>query len=175
MLAQALFSNFGGGRELPYADVAALCTPEELERASRWGYAMRLGQRLSGGVAAGLERSRLSRRDGILCLELQQEDADLLGEAVERRLRTVAAELGLRPEITFRAPKRARSAAGKAFDPVLCVEIDVQPLRTVVHRDHAVRADPAQRPGLTPSQRFGAQLRRRRAADQVLQASALQS
>ena len=110
MLAQALFSNFGGGRELPYPDVAALCTPEELEQASRWGYAMRLGQRLSGGVAAGLERSRLSRRDGTLCLELHQEDADLRGEAVERRLRTVAAELGLRPEITFRAARRAKTS-----------------------------------------------------------------
>jgi exopolyphosphatase/guanosine-5'-triphosphate,3'-diphosphate pyrophosphatase len=69
---------------------------------------MRLGQRLSGGVAAGLERSRLSRRDGALCLELQQEDAELRGEAVERRLRTVAVELGLRPEISFRAPRRAK-------------------------------------------------------------------
>ena len=96
MMAQALFSNFGGGRELPYSDVSALCAPEKLKRASLWGYAMRLGQRLSGGTAAGLESSRLSRRDGVLRLAIG--DAALFGEPVERRLKTLAAEMGLRPE-----------------------------------------------------------------------------
>ena len=61
MIAQALFSNFGGGRRLTDYDVAELCSDaEELERALHWGLAMRLGQRLSGGVAGGLERSHLS-------------------------------------------------------------------------------------------------------------------
>ena len=109
MLAQALFSSFGGGRELPYDDVAALCTREELRRASHWGYAMRLGQRLSGGVAAGLERSRLSRVDGTLRLELRREDALLLGETVERRLKTLAGELGLKPETRIRENRPRRS------------------------------------------------------------------
>lgn len=99
MIAQALFSSFGGGREIPYADVAALCTPEQLRQASIWGYAMRLGQRLSGGVAAGLERSRLSRGDGVLRLSVDPGDAALLGDAVERRLKNLAAELDLRPEM----------------------------------------------------------------------------
>jgi exopolyphosphatase/guanosine-5'-triphosphate,3'-diphosphate pyrophosphatase len=102
MLAQALFSSLGGGRDLPYPDVAGLCTPEELRCSTLWGYAMRLGQRLSGGVAAGLERSRLLRKDGALRLEVQREDAKLLGETVERRLRTLAAELGLKPEMRIR-------------------------------------------------------------------------
>jgi exopolyphosphatase/guanosine-5'-triphosphate,3'-diphosphate pyrophosphatase len=98
MIAQALFSSFGGGRDLPYSRVAALCTPSELRRAALWGYAMRLGQRLSGGVAAGLEHSRLVREDGRLRLELQEADAKLMGETVERRLKSLANELGLRPE-----------------------------------------------------------------------------
>jgi len=98
MIAQALFSSFGGGRDLPYAEVAALCTPDELRRASLWGYAMRLGQRLSGGVAAGLERSRLSRVGDVLRLTVDAADSALLGEPVERRLKTLAGELGLRPE-----------------------------------------------------------------------------
>ena len=102
MIAQALFSSFGGGRDLPYPDVAALCTPSELRRAALWGYAMRLGQRLSGGVAAGLEHSRLVREDGMLRLELQEADARLVGETVERRLRQLATELGLRPETRIR-------------------------------------------------------------------------
>jgi exopolyphosphatase/guanosine-5'-triphosphate,3'-diphosphate pyrophosphatase len=98
MLAQALFCSFGGGRELPYPEIAALCGPDRLRRAANWGLAMRLGQRLSGGVAAGLKRSRLSRGDGVLRLEIGQRDAALLGETVERRLKTLATELGLTAE-----------------------------------------------------------------------------
>lgn len=96
-LAQALFTAFGGGKTLPYPDIAALCSPAELQRATRWGLAIRLGQRLSGGVAAGLERSRLERRGEALRLKLK--DGALAGEAVERRLRTLATALGLQPEL----------------------------------------------------------------------------
>ncbi len=97
MLAQALFSAFGGGKALPYPEIAALCTAADMERASAWGQAIRLGQRLSGGVAAGLEQSRLERRDGALRLILK--DAALSGETVERRLKALAASVGLKPEI----------------------------------------------------------------------------
>jgi exopolyphosphatase/guanosine-5'-triphosphate,3'-diphosphate pyrophosphatase len=99
MLALALFRAFGGGRELPYSEIAALCTPEELARAGQWGLAMRLGQRLSGGVAAGLEHSRLARDGAVLVLEVRQSGAALIGESVERRLRALAGELGLNAEI----------------------------------------------------------------------------
>jgi exopolyphosphatase/guanosine-5'-triphosphate,3'-diphosphate pyrophosphatase len=99
MLAQALFCNFGGGRELPYPEIAALCSPEKLRRAANWGLAMRLGQRLSGGVAECLKKSRLSRDDGALRLAIGKRDAALLGETVERRLKMLAAEMGLRPEM----------------------------------------------------------------------------
>jgi exopolyphosphatase/guanosine-5'-triphosphate,3'-diphosphate pyrophosphatase len=100
MLAQALFCAFGGGRMLPYPEIAALCGPEALGRAAGWGHAIRLGQRLSGGVAAGLERSRLARTDGALTLNL--EEAALTGESVERRLKTLAGALGLKPAISRR-------------------------------------------------------------------------
>ena len=99
MLAQALFCAFGGGREIPYPQIAALCSEEELDRAVRWGFAMRLGQRLSGGVAAGLERSRLSRKDDGLELCIAASDAALVSEVVERRLKTLAAEMGLQSRI----------------------------------------------------------------------------
>ena len=98
-LAQALFTAFGGGKTLPYPDIAALCAPAEIQRATRWGLAIRLGQRLSGGVAAGLERSRLERRGETLRLKLR--DGALAGEAVERRLKTLAAEFGLTPELVL--------------------------------------------------------------------------
>ncbi|HEV2746035.1 MAG TPA: Ppx/GppA family phosphatase [Allosphingosinicella sp.] len=94
MVAQALFCNFGGGREFEASDVAKLCSPERLRHAARWGLAMRLGQRLSGGAAAGLQRTRLARRGDLLRLELRKGDEALYGETVERRLKTLAAALG---------------------------------------------------------------------------------
>jgi exopolyphosphatase / guanosine-5'-triphosphate,3'-diphosphate pyrophosphatase len=97
MLAQALFCNFGGGRELPYPAIAALASPAELKRATAWGYAMRLGQRLSGGVAVGLRHSRLVRDGDTLRLDLDREAEGLVGEIVERRLKSLASALGLKP------------------------------------------------------------------------------
>jgi exopolyphosphatase/guanosine-5'-triphosphate,3'-diphosphate pyrophosphatase len=97
MVAQALFANFGA-RGFDDFEVARLCSPEELRRAARWGLAMRLGQRLSGGVAASLERSRLMLKDGVVRLELRKGDEALYGETVERRLRNLAAALGKESE-----------------------------------------------------------------------------
>lgn len=99
MIAQALFCNFGGGRELPDRALAALCSPAQLERASQWGLAMRLGQRLSGGVAASLERSSLSCGEGALTLTLPRRDEALAGETVARRLNKLASALSCRPKV----------------------------------------------------------------------------
>jgi exopolyphosphatase/guanosine-5'-triphosphate,3'-diphosphate pyrophosphatase len=96
MLAQALYCNFGGGRVLPYEAIAALATPAELKRATAWGYAMRLGQRLSGGVAAGLKHSRLVREGETLRLEVDEAARPLVGEIVERRMKSLAGALGLK-------------------------------------------------------------------------------
>ena len=99
MLAQALFCAFGGGRALPYPAIGALCTADELDRAASWGLAMRLGQRLSGGVAAGLEGSRLMRRASKLVLELNRTNAALATEIVRRRLDSLAGTLGVKAEL----------------------------------------------------------------------------
>jgi exopolyphosphatase/guanosine-5'-triphosphate,3'-diphosphate pyrophosphatase len=98
MLAQALHANYGGGRDFPDAEAARLCRPDQLRRAALWGLAMRLGQRLSGGTATGLERSRLLLREGTLRLELRKGDEPLYGESVERRLKTLASAMGLAAE-----------------------------------------------------------------------------
>src|SRR3546814_5281553 len=66
-------------------EVVRLCTPAELDRAVLWGLAMRLGQRLSGGVAATLERSRLVAGSNKLRLELKRGDAALY-RSEERRV-----------------------------------------------------------------------------------------
>jgi exopolyphosphatase/guanosine-5'-triphosphate,3'-diphosphate pyrophosphatase len=104
MIAQALFSNFGGGGDFADFYVAALCNPDELHHASLWGLAMRLGQRLSGGVATSLEESRLSMKSGVLRLDLAAEQADLYGEVVERRLRMLATGLACKAELSIARP-----------------------------------------------------------------------
>lgn len=94
LLAQALFTSLGGGLESP-APVGQLAPPDMLERARLWGLAMRLGQRLSGGVAGPLRRSRVAVEEELLQLHLSEDDAALYGEAVEKRHRALAGALGL--------------------------------------------------------------------------------
>lgn len=93
MIAHALYTSFGGGN-LPALTVAALTSPEECAKAAAWGLAMRLGQRLSGGVASPLEVTRLSIDPKAVTLHLKPEDDALYGEAVERRHKQLAAMLG---------------------------------------------------------------------------------
>jgi exopolyphosphatase/guanosine-5'-triphosphate,3'-diphosphate pyrophosphatase len=95
MLAQALHSNFGAGIGVP-ADVARLASPEALKRAGLWGLAIRLGQRLSGGVEGPLLSGRLEAEGDTLSLILPERHADLYGEAVERRLRQLGQAMDLK-------------------------------------------------------------------------------
>lgn len=88
MLGQALFTHFGG-EGVPEI-VARLIGADDCAAAMRWGLAMRLGQRLSGGVAGPLTTSRLALEPGLVRLSLSGEDSALYGEAVERRHRALA-------------------------------------------------------------------------------------
>lgn len=94
MIAQALWTCMGGSGASP-APLSALADPTQLSRAVAWGLAMRLGQRLSAGLAGPLERSRLSPEAGSVQLALRDGDAGLYGEAVEKRHRALAAALGI--------------------------------------------------------------------------------
>jgi exopolyphosphatase / guanosine-5'-triphosphate,3'-diphosphate pyrophosphatase len=93
MIGQALSASFGGGL-MASPVVTQLATPEDLARASVWGLAMRLGQRLSGGVAAPLSSSSMAIDANALTLKLSSDHHALYGEAVERRHRQLAALLG---------------------------------------------------------------------------------
>lgn len=88
-VAQALFTGLGGGLDCP-DPIPRLAPPEALERATDWGLAIRLGQRLSGGVVGPLQRSRLSIDHHAVTLHLQAGDRDLYGDAVERRHKALA-------------------------------------------------------------------------------------
>lgn len=95
MMARALYTSFGGDRPVPLLD--RLCTPAERAMADRWGLAIRLGQRLSGGVAGPLETSRLTLDPPALTLRLDPGDRALYGEAVERRHKLLAAAFDAKP------------------------------------------------------------------------------
>jgi exopolyphosphatase/guanosine-5'-triphosphate,3'-diphosphate pyrophosphatase len=99
IVAHALASNFGRDR-LPDPRLANLCKDEQLQRAHCWGVAMRLGQRLSGGVGSVLERTRLSREDGAVRLTVRRGEEALAGVMVKRRLSRLAEALDGRAEIT---------------------------------------------------------------------------
>lgn len=96
-MAQALFTNFGGGVGV-VDELARLCSRDELEQAARWGLAMRLGQRLSGGVAGPLELSRIGIEGDRLVLCIDRGDAELYGEPVAKRHRQLAEAFGCQPE-----------------------------------------------------------------------------
>ncbi|MEP9402897.1 Ppx/GppA family phosphatase [Sphingomonas sp. VNH70] len=93
IVAQALHSCLGGGGDTP-EPLGRLAPAAALARAKRWGLAMRLGQRLSGGVAAPLQRTSLRRAGGRIELVVSPADAPLYGEAVQKRHRALATALG---------------------------------------------------------------------------------
>ncbi|TVV72803.1 Ppx/GppA family phosphatase [Sphingomonas solaris] len=97
MMARALYTSFGGDQPVPIID--RLTTPAERALADRWGLAMRLGQRLSGGVAEPLVTSRLSLDPATLTLHLRTDDGALYGEAVERRHKALATAFERKPAL----------------------------------------------------------------------------
>jgi exopolyphosphatase/guanosine-5'-triphosphate,3'-diphosphate pyrophosphatase len=92
-MAQALSSSFGRDR-LSDERLLNLCDGHEVVRAHEWGLAMRLGQRLSGGVGSVLKRSSLAANHGAVELRVRRGEEALIGETVERRLVRLAGTLG---------------------------------------------------------------------------------
>jgi exopolyphosphatase/guanosine-5'-triphosphate,3'-diphosphate pyrophosphatase len=96
VLAQALYTALGGGLGSP-EPLGRLADRPALERARMWGLAIRLGQRLSGGVAGPLKRARVALENGALALCLAPADEALYGEAVEKRHKALASAFGKEP------------------------------------------------------------------------------
>ena len=99
MMAQALWTALGGSTSSP-PPLPALASDMDLSRAVGWGLAMRLGQRMSAGLAGPLQRSSLSVSGRGLTLGLSAADRHLYGEAVEKRHNALAAALGRTPILT---------------------------------------------------------------------------
>lgn len=99
LIAQALWTSLGGGAGTP-EPLNVLAPAQDLRRAVQWGLAMRLGQRLSGGVAGPLERSTLGEDGSALTLHLAPGDIALYGEAVQKRHAALAAICDRTPLLT---------------------------------------------------------------------------
>ena len=97
-MAQALSSNFGRD-SLPDERLRQLVKSQQLQRAHCWGLAMRLGQRISGGVASVLDRTSLAVENGVLRLHVPQAEESLAGDAVRRRLDRLADVLELKAKV----------------------------------------------------------------------------
>ena len=80
----------------------SLLAPERVAEAAVLGRAIRLGAMLSGTATGVLENATLVQADGRLVLTLAGEACGFAGEAVERRLQTLAARLGCSGEVVLR-------------------------------------------------------------------------
>jgi exopolyphosphatase/guanosine-5'-triphosphate,3'-diphosphate pyrophosphatase len=98
IMAQALSESFGR-EELPNNSLSDLCSKPDLERARQWGLAMRLGQRLSGGVGFALGLAKLRSNGKTIELSTAPANAALIGPAVRKRLEKLADALGCPHEI----------------------------------------------------------------------------
>lgn len=100
LLARALHAGFGGS-DNDFPAMTSLIDDERLARARQWGLAIRLAQRLTGGIEAPLEGAIIGLKDGQLTLALKPDWHALAGEGVERRLRALAQSLDAKPELAL--------------------------------------------------------------------------
>lgn len=90
VLAQTLWSAAGGPGDAVKERPRGLGVADRLVRATQWGLAIRLGERLSGGAPGAFAMSRLSRDNSAIDLALSAAGCALAGEQVEKRLRQLA-------------------------------------------------------------------------------------
>jgi exopolyphosphatase/guanosine-5'-triphosphate,3'-diphosphate pyrophosphatase len=100
LLARALHAGFGGA-DADFPAMGTLVATDRLARARQWGLAIRLAQRLTGGVEAPLKGSAITREGDRLILRLHPGWHHLTGESVERRLRSLAQALDAKPELVL--------------------------------------------------------------------------
>ncbi len=134
MLAQALHTSLGGGLDVP-SPLAELASPAQLKLATSWGLAIRLGQRLSGGLAGPLERTGLVLDDTRLGLRCWTQTGAFMAKRWSVAMRRSP-------------PPWARSRSGlpalEPVDPAFCIGFDVQSVGAIIHRHRIARCDDPQ-------------------------------
>jgi exopolyphosphatase/guanosine-5'-triphosphate,3'-diphosphate pyrophosphatase len=98
LMAQALSYAFDND-DLADTKLLQLCRDRDVHRAKAWGLAIRTGQRLSGGVASMLRETQLQATRDKLELRIPACEADVVNDAVLKRLARLADALELRPAV----------------------------------------------------------------------------
>ncbi len=93
VLGRTLCAAFGGDKAFDKA-VSALLDAREEERCAAWGRAIRLAQRLSAGTEATLRRTSIALEKERIVLRIPKRHAELVGEAVEQRLKQLGKSTG---------------------------------------------------------------------------------
>ncbi len=93
VLGRTLCAAFGGDKGFD-KQVGALLDAREEERCSAWGRAIRLAQRLSAGTEATLRRTSIALEKERIVLRIPKRHAELVGEAVEQRLKQLGKSTG---------------------------------------------------------------------------------
>jgi exopolyphosphatase/guanosine-5'-triphosphate,3'-diphosphate pyrophosphatase len=76
-----------------------LLDEERLSRARVIGLALRLAHTLSGGAPGLLPQTRLKFKNGRLILDVPEDRAVFVSEAVERRFKNLSRSMDLKPKI----------------------------------------------------------------------------
>lgn len=99
-MALATLIRYGGAEgDRMVAPARALLDDRRLVRARACGLGLRLAHTLCGGAPGLLPQTRLRPSDKALTLEIPQDGAIFLSEAVERRFTRLARALGLKPTL----------------------------------------------------------------------------
>ncbi|WP_343347105.1 Ppx/GppA family phosphatase [Sphingomicrobium sp. XHP0239] len=100
LIGRALYTAFGGSDPHNTA-VGELLDEAASERAIIWGRAIRLGQRLSGGIEKLLRQTRIERSQGRLVLGMPEKQYRLYSIAVQKRHEQLAEAMSLGPAVDF--------------------------------------------------------------------------
>jgi exopolyphosphatase/guanosine-5'-triphosphate,3'-diphosphate pyrophosphatase len=100
VIGRTLWAAFGGDGPFDRA-LADLVEQRVLEHAGRWGAAIRLAQRLSGGTEKLLGRTAVTLEDGAVVLRLKAGDRALYSDAAARRHRQLAALMGVEARLAL--------------------------------------------------------------------------
>jgi exopolyphosphatase/guanosine-5'-triphosphate,3'-diphosphate pyrophosphatase len=76
-----------------------LLDQDRLSRARLIGLALRLAHTLSGGAPGLLPQTRMKLKNGRLVLEVPEDSAVFVSEAVERRFKSLARSMDAKPKI----------------------------------------------------------------------------
>ena len=98
VLGRALCSAFSGDSGFS-PEMLTLLRPGEDARASAWGRAIRLAQRLGGGTEVLLRKTRIGLEPGRVLLSIPAKHHQLYADSVDRRLHQLARALGRVAEV----------------------------------------------------------------------------